>query len=320
MLVNLGTPDAPTARAVRRYLKEFLSDKRVVELPAWLWQPLLRGIILQTRPRRSARLYQSIWTPEGSPILAISQSLTAKLHEHPGLQGIPLVLAMRYGNPDIRHALRQLQENGVNRLLVIPMYPQYAACTTASIFDAVSETLRDERNIPELIFLRNYHEHPLYLHAIATSIEAHWQENGSAERLLFSFHGIPEAMAASGDPYPDECRATAEAVAQLLSLEQDRWTIGFQSRFGPAAWVRPYTDEQLVAWAKEGVQSVDVVCPGFAIDCLETLEEIAVENALLFKQSGGQSLRYIPALNDSELQTTLFSALIQENLLPRPSE
>ncbi len=318
LLVNLGTPATPDVAGVRPYLAEFLSDPRVVELPRWLWLPLLHGIILRTRPRRSAKLYQKIWQADGSPILIYSRSIVKQLQAR--WPDCRVELAMRYGQPDLPSAIENLLASGIERLLVLPMFPQFAACTTATIFDRIADIFRRKRNLPELIFVRSYHRHPRYLDALAKHIEHYWQHHGRADKLLMSFHGIPQAMADNGDPYPEECRFTAEQVAHALGLEQDQWQAAFQSRFGPAQWLTPYTDVTLKAWAQSGVKTVDVVCPGFSVDCLETLEEIAQENAELFRSHGGESLRYIPALNDSPSQIDIFDALIRERLQVSASE
>lgn len=312
LLVNLGTPATPDAAGVRPYLAEFLSDPRVVELPRWLWWPILHGIILRIRPKRSAKLYQKIWQPEGSPILTYSQAIVRQLQEQ--WPEYTITLAMRYGQPNLVERVQHLLSMGIERLLVIPMFPQYAACTTATIFDRISVLLRKQRNLPELIFVRDYHQHPLYLEALKAHVESFWHQHGRGEKLLMSFHGIPQAMVDAGDPYPIECRKTAEQLANALGLSETQWQMSFQSRFGPAQWLTPYTDETLKHWARTGIKNVDVICPGFSVDCLETLEEIAQENAEIFKSHGGESLRYIPALNDSPAQVEIYDALIRSYL------
>jgi len=300
LLANLGTPDAPTSAALRRYLKEFLWDPRVVDFPRPLWWLILNGVILNIRPPRSAKLYQTIWTEEGSPLLAIgrrqSEEVRQALHQR-GLQ-VEVELAMRYGNPSIARGLEALREKGCERLLVLPLYPQYAAATTASTFDAVAQVFENWRDLPELRFVRDYHVHPGYVGSLANSIREYWDKEGEPEKLLISFHGIPQRYADLGDPYPDECHETARALAEQLGLPDERWQLTFQSRFGREPWLQPYTDKTLEAWGKEGLASVDVVCPGFSADCLETLEEIAITNRELFEESGGGRYRYIPALND----------------------
>lgn len=301
LLTNLGTPEAPTAAAVRRYLAEFLSDPRVVEIPRALWWPILHGIILRVRPRRSAHAYASIWTPEGSPLLAIAQRQAAAVDF--ALQkrvAVPLrvALAMRYGQPAIGTALRTLRDQGARRILIFPLYPQYAAATTASTLDAVTTELRGWRRVPELRFVADYHADPAYIAALAQSVRAHWAVHGQGERLLISFHGIPQRCVAAGDPYYDQCLATAQRLTQMLALADDRWALSFQSRFGREAWLQPYTEQTLKTWGRAGLASVQVICPGFSADCLETLEEIAVLNRGFFQNAGGGDYQYIPALND----------------------
>ena len=301
LLTNLGTPDAPTPSAVRRYLAEFLSDPRVVEWPRWLWWPVLHGIILRIRPRRSARLYRKIWTAEGSPLLQTSrrqaQALQSVLENRlPG--PVKVALAMRYGAPSIATGLGALREGGARRIVVLPLYPQYSATTTASTFDAVADVLKTWRRLPELRMVGDYHDDPGYIAALAARIAAHWNAHGRAERLLFSFHGIPRRYARAGDPYPEQCQRTAEHVARRMQLPAERWGVAFQSRFGREEWLRPYTDYTLREWASSGLRSVDVVCPGFPADCLETLEEIAHYNREVFLGAGGKVYHYIPALND----------------------
>ncbi len=303
VLVNLGTPDAPTAPALRRYLKEFLSDRRVVSLPPWFWQPLLRGVILPFRAPRSAAAYRAIWQEEGSPLLHYSSRLAEKLAQR--LQGrVEVRLAMRYGQPDLAEALQQ----PAREVMLLPLYPQYSSTTTASVMDAYCQWASRRLELPNLVFVRDYHQHPAYIQALAGQIRQAWK-TARGERLLFSFHGIPQRLADAGDPYAQQCRQTAEAVAGELGLESHQWQLVFQSRFGREAWLQPYANETLRALAKKGVASVDVICPGFAVDCLETLEEMAVENRDVFLQAGGQAYHYIPCLNDSEAQVALMAAL-----------
>jgi len=302
LLVNLGTPDAPTTAAVRRYLAEFLSDRRVVEMARPLWMLILHGIILRTRPSRSAAAYSKVWTEQGSPLLAISQDQTAALQElleQQTDQPIRVELAMRYGNPSISNGLERLRQANAKRIIVLPLYPQYSATTTASTFDAIAKELQKWRWLPDLEFISHYHEHPGYIETLANSVRAHWQQNGKADKLLMSFHGIPQEYADAGDPYPDECRITARLLAEKLGVTSDEWAITFQSRLGRKQWVKPYTDEILKQWGTDGVKSVQVICPGFPTDCLETLEEIAVENRDRFIAAGGGEYSYIPALNSS---------------------
>ncbi len=312
LLANLGTPDAPTPVAVRRYLAEFLWDPRVVEIPRPLWWLILHGIILRVRPARSARKYQAIWTAEGSPLLAISRrqaaAVAAALAErYPG--PVRVAVGMRYGNPSIAAALAELRAAGVHRLLALPLYPQYSAATAASTFDAIAAELRTWRWLPELRFIAQYHDDPGYLNALADSIRTARAEQ-PGERLLFSFHGLPKRNLLAGDPYHCQCQKTARLVAERLGLQAGEWAVAFQSRFGRAEWLQPYTSTLLADWAKTGVKSVDVVCPGFAADCLETLEEIAIENRRIFLEAGGERYRYLPALNDAPAHIAALTDLI----------
>lgn len=306
LLTNLGTPDAPTPSAIRRYLREFLSDPRVVEIPRAIWLPILYGAILPLRPFDAAKRYQSIWTKEGSPLLHIAQQQKEKLQAL--LPSVKVALGMRYGNPSIQEALETLKT--VDRLLVLPLYPQYCAATTASTFDAVSHALSQWRVIPEVRFITHYHDKPLYIHALAHHIQQHKR----SQKLLFSFHGIPQRSIDQGDPYATQCHQTAQLVADALQLSADQWSVVFQSRFGRAKWLQPYCSETLKNLAKSGCTEVDVICPGFSADCLETLEEISIENRNLFFAAGGKQLNYIPALNDSPLHMEALQSLILKNL------
>jgi ferrochelatase len=299
LLSNLGTPDQPTPPAVRRYLREFLSDPRVVSLPRWLWLPLLNGIILQVRPRRSARLYEGVWTPEGSPLLVTARrQLQALRVRFAGDKRLVFALGMRYGSPSIAGALEELRAAGAEHLLVVPLYPQYSSATTASTFDAVARALKGWIRVPELRVVADYHAEPWYIRALADSIRDAWRQQPAGERLLFSFHGMPRRTQQAGDPYHDQCQRTARLVATELGLAADRWLVAFQSRFGYEEWLQPYTDQTLRAWGGSHVASVDIVCPGFSADCLETLEEIAVMNRDLYVEASGGRFRYIPALNE----------------------
>ena len=310
-LVNLGTPQAPTAKALRRYLAEFLWDPRVVEIPRPIWWIILNMFILPLRPRRSAKLYQKIWTPEGSPLLINSQKLAENLQKKLG-DKTRVVLAMRYGQPSIKSALDKMREQGIQHFIVIPLYPQYSAATNGSIFDAIAKQLKKWRHVPELYFLSNYYYLPSYIDAIAGSIENYWQEHGKDHYLLFSFHGIPKRNVQLGDPYQAECEATVKQVAEKLKLSATQYQLVFQSRFGPAEWLQPYCDETLKKLPSQGIKKVAVICPGFAVDCLETLEEIAEQNQELFLQAGGESYHYIPALNDSVEHIDVFFHLIEK--------
>ncbi len=319
VLVNLGTPDAPTPAALRRYLAQFLGDRRVVELPRWLHLLLLHGVILRTRPYRSARNYAEIWTEQGSPLLIHSQSLAERVASvFAGDPQIVVALAMRYGEPSIPAVLERLRAQGLRRLLVVPLYPQYSGTTTASVYDVVFAVLRRWRFIPELRLVGEYFAEPDYIGALVARIAAHRAVHGAADRLLMSFHGIPRRYFLAGDPYFCECQATARAVATRLGLSREQYAVSFQSRDGPDEWLKPYTDQTLETWAREGVKSVQVVCPGFAVDCLETLEEIAVENRDRFLQHGGERFEYIPALNAGEDHVQLIAGLVRKHLAGWP--
>jgi ferrochelatase len=313
LLANLGTPDAPTPGALRRYLGEFLWDRRVVEMPRALWWLILNGIILNVRPRKSAKLYAKVWTAEGSPLLAIGRRQTAALGleiERRGMRA-HVVLGMRYGSPSIRTALEELRARNCWQVLVLPLYPQYFAGTTGSTFDAVATTVMAWRRVPELRFVADYHDDDAYITALARSVRAVWGRDGEPERLLLSFHGIPQRYAAAGDPYAEQCQRTAELLRAQLGLDANRVVTSFQSRFGREAWLQPYTDTTLQEWAGAGVRRVDVLCPGFAADCLETLEEIDQLNRALFLKAGGAQFRYLPALNDAPEHIAALAGLVQ---------
>jgi ferrochelatase len=317
LLVNLGTPDSPSPTDVRRYLKEFLWDPRVVEMARPIWWLVLNGIILNTRPRRSAKAYAKVWTDAGSPLLVISRQQRDALQQSlsetlPG--PVSVALAMRYGNPSIADGLAELRDAGARRLLVLPLYPQYSATTTASIFDAVTGELQRWRWLPELRFINHYHDDPGYIGALADSVREHWAEHGQAERLVMSFHGIPQEYFMAGDPYFCECQKTGRLLAETLGLSDPQWLLTFQSRLGPKQWLQPYTDKTLAKLGADGVKSVDVICPGFSADCLETLEEIAMENRDTFLEAGGQDYRYIPCLNDRTEHVAALTQLVQRHL------
>jgi len=316
LLVNLGTPDAPTPEALRRYLAEFLSDPRLTELPRLVWKIILHGIILRVRPKKSAAKYAEIWTEDGSPLLLTTQAQAQAIAEKFNIdndESTELVVAMRYGQPSIAKGLEQLREASVQRLLILPLYPQYSATTTASTFDAVTDCLKKWRWLPDIRFISHYHDQPEYIHALAESIKNYWAQHGKPEKLLFSFHGIPQRFFLAGDPYHCECHKTARLVAEHLELAADSWQVVFQSRFGKETWLQPYTDETLKTFAQNGVKRVDVICPGFAADCLETLEEIDQENRALFLQEGGQDFHYIPALNVNTAHIDALSAIIRQH-------
>lgn len=316
LLVNLGTPDAPTASAVRRFLKAFLSDPRVVEYPRLLWWLILNGVILRIRPSRSAKAYREIWTDDGSPLMLHSQRLTDGVRERleqraPGEYKVEL--AMTYGEPSITSAIDKLQKAGARRLLILPLYPQYSGTTTASVFDAVTSKLQGMRWMPESRFINQYHDEPGYIRALAASVREYWQQHGRGDHLLFSFHGVPRYTLDKGDPYHCHCQKTGRLVAEELELEEDQWTLSFQSRVGRDEWLRPYTDETVVELAGKGIGRLDVACPGFSADCLETLEEIAMQNAEFFEDAGGESLHYIPALNARDDHIDFLTTLIGQH-------
>lgn len=318
LLVNLGTPDEPTAPALRRYLAQFLSDPRVVELPKWLWNIILHGIILRVRPARSARKYASIWLPDGSPLKVWTQKQTAALQRSLGGQDVTVAYAMRYGNPGIHTVMSDLQSQGVTRVLVLPLYPQYCGATTASVVDEVSRWLQHTRWIPEVRFITSFFRTPGYLDALAQQVKAHWAQHGKTEKLVLSFHGVPVKTLHQGDPYHCECLATARLLAERLGLSQDELVVTFQSRFGKAQWLQPYTEPTLVALAEQGVRSVTVMCPGFVSDCVETLEEICLEVQAAFKAHGGQTFHYIPCLNDDPAWINTLTELTQQHMAGWP--
>lgn len=314
LITNLGTPDAPTAAALRIYLAEFLSDPRVIEVPKFIWWFVLHGIILRTRPAKSAEAYEKIWTDNGSPLLDISLKQQAAIQKELAKQfkgPVTVELAMRYGNPSIQSGLEKLQQANAKRVLILPLYPQYSAATTASTFDAVADVLKTWRWLPEIRMISHYHDAPNYIDALADSINKHWQKNGKPEKLLFSFHGIPKHYFEAGDPYYCECHKTARLVAETLELNEDEWMLTFQSRFGPREWLQPYTDITLKELGANGTKHVQIICPGFSADCLETLEEIDMQNRAFFTEAGGEEYSYIPALNDSEDHIDVLCKLIQ---------
>jgi len=316
LLVNLGTPQAATTPAVRRFLKLFLSDPRVVEYPRPLWWLILNGIILRIRPSRSAHAYREVWTEDGSPLMLFSRALADKLRtrldsDAPGAYRVEL--AMTYGEPSITAAMDKLRGENAHRLLVLPLYPQYSATTTASVFDAVTRKLQRVRWLPEMRFVNQYHDAPAYIDALAASVRESWAEHGRGDHLLMSFHGVPQYTLDKGDPYFCFCSKTARLLAAALELDEHAWTMSFQSRVGREEWLRPYTDETVKALGQKGVGRLDVVCPGFATDCLETLEEIAMQNAGFFEEAGGKSLHYIPALNARDDHVELMAQIVEQH-------
>jgi protoporphyrin/coproporphyrin ferrochelatase len=320
LMVNLGTPAAATPSAVRRYLRQFLSDPRVIELPRLLWFCLLNFIILPIRGFRSAANYRKVWTDQGSPLMLLSKQLAVAtqraLEAKPGHYKVEL--AMNYGEPNIADALKRLMDAGAKRLLILPLYPQYSGTTTGAVFDAVTKALQKHRWVPDFRFIAQYYERPEFIAALAESVRAHWAKDGRAQQLLLSFHGIPKRYFANGDLYHCHCYGTARRLREALDLTDTQMLVSFQSRVGKEEWLRPYTDEIVKSLPKQGIKTLDVLCPGFAVDCLETLEEIAGENAEFFRHAGGESLRYIPALNDSPAHAQTLAKLLRDHALGWP--
>jgi len=318
LLTNLGTPDAPTAKALRVYLKEFLSDPRVVEIPRLVWWLILHAFILTFRPAKSAKLYASIWTKEGSPLWVISQrqakKLQQKLNDLYGSETIPVVMGMRYGNPSIASAIDQLTQLNVRNLIVLPLYPQYSGATGGSTFDCVAQHLKSMRWVPELKLINGYHNHPQYLKALANSIEQHIQQHGSPDRLIVSYHGTPQRYLEQGDPYSCFCQQTTRLLSERLDYPSENIITTFQSRFGKATWLQPYTDMTLALLPAQDVKHVAVICPGFSADCLETLEEIESENREAFINAGGETFHYIPCLNDDQEHIDMMLQLVEQQL------
>lgn len=317
LLTNLGTPAAATKKAVRNFLAEFLSDQRVIELPRLLWQCLLKSVVLPLRSRQALTLYQKIWTKDGSPLLVIAkqqtQALQQALNQHVEIP-IKVALGMRYGSPSIQEGLTALRDQQIQRFLILPLYPQYSATTVASTFDAVAHEFKRWRCLPQLRMITHYAADTAYIQAIAASIKQHWQTHGKTEKLIISFHGLPQRYVTQGDPYYSQCQQTASLIAQTLDLKQDDWILSFQSRLGKAQWLQPYTNEVLARLPQQGIKSIDIICPGFAADCLETLEEIAFTNEAVFYQAGGETYRYIPALNSSTSHIDMMKQLVMQNI------
>ncbi|VWX63454.1 Ferrochelatase [Burkholderiales bacterium 8X] len=318
---NLGSPDEPTAAAVRPYLADFLGDPRVVEIPKAVWWPILHGIILRIRPAKSAAKYASIWLAEGSPLKVWTLRQAQMLQGWLGERGhrVSVFDAMRYGNPSIEQRLDELQKDGTTRILVLQAYPQYSATTTASVIDAINAWGAKARRLPEFRFVNQYHDDPLYIEALAQSVTRHWQHRGRPDQLVLSFHGIPERNIRLGDPYQAQCLATAGLLAERLQLRPDQHRVTFQSRFGRAKWLEPYTEPTLRELGSQGVKRVDIMCPGFPADCLETLEEIAMEAREAFLHSGGSEFNYIPCLNDSPEWITALSGIAERHLQGWPT-
>ncbi len=317
ILANLGTPDAPTVPAVRRFLKQFLSDQRVIEIPKLLWQAILNLFVLPFRPKRVAKAYAQVWNQD-SPMREVlfkqveqMQSRLGSVYPQFELKIIP---AMTYGNPGINEVLAKLQADPQDHILLFPLFPQYSATSTAPLYDAVARWIPNQRNLPGLTIIRDYYQHPLFIESLANSVREFQSVHGRAEKLLMSFHGIPQPYADKGDPYAERCRITAQRLAESLNLQPHEWACSFQSRFGKQEWIKPYTDELLAQWGQEGVKSVQVMSPAFSADCLETLEELAMENAETFKHAGGAEYAYIPALNNREDHLDLLTSLVKANL------
>jgi len=316
LLVNSGTPASAAVRDVRRFLAGFLGDPRVVELPKALWWPILHGIILRTRPRLSARKYRRIWTPEGAPLATLSGQLRSKLTgtlAQRVLAPFSLELGMLYSRPSVGEALARLRESGAQRILVVPLFPQYCGASTGSVYDQVTAELRRWRWLPELRFIAEYHDNPGYIEALRIAVEQHWQAHGRTQHLLMSFHGVPERYFHQGDPYFCKCQKTARLLADELMLKETEWSVSFQSRVGPVKWLQPYTSEVVAQMPARGIDQLTVICPGFAIDCLETLEEIDIENHQSFLRAGGRRFQYVPALNARAEHARLLAELIAQH-------
>ncbi|KMT66102.1 ferrochelatase [Catenovulum maritimum] len=317
LITNLGTPEAPTKSGLRKYLKQFLSDPRVVEVPRLLWWFILNGVILNIRPSRSAKAYQGVWTEQGSPLMVHTQNqhaaLKKQLTKEFGEQ-ILVEFAMRYGQPAISDVIESMQQQGVTKLVVLPLYPQYSAATSASTFDAISDDFKQRRWLPDFRFISHYHDDLNYIKALANKIKQHWQINGQAEKLVFSYHGVPQKYLDKGDPYHCECYKTSRLVAEQLGLNKDQYITAFQSRFGREEWIKPYTDASLKSFAQQGIKFVQVVCPGFSADCLETIEEIGEENRDYFLEAGGEKFEYIPALNSDAEHIDALAEIIKSNI------
>ena len=310
LLVNLGSTDAATPKAVRKYLKEFLSDSRVVDLPRLLWLPILHGIILNTRPKKVAKAYAKIWGQHQlSPLVRECKEIVTQLNDS---KKYSVHLAMRYGKPSIKSTLDSIGD--CEQLIIIPMFPQYSSATSASVFDAVSAYYSNKRYVPEIKFVNNYHQNPFYIKALAQSIKHHWHNTTAGEKLIISFHGLPQRFVKTGDKYQQHCEATASLLAKELKLHKNQWLLTYQSRFGKEPWLQPYTDETLQKLAEKGIKKLDIISPGFSVDCLETLEELAMEGKEIFVKAGGEELNYIPALNSNPEHIKMWQKIIKENL------
>ena len=317
IITNLGTPDSPEPAALRRYLKQFLSDPRIVEIPRLLWRLVLHGVILRIRPRRSAANYKKIWTDKGSPLAVhtrdLANGLQQALKKRFG-ENLLVDYAMRYGSPPISRTMQQQFDQGVQKLLVLPLYPQYSCSTTGSTFDAIAADFSQRRTLPDLQFVANYYDHSEFIMALCSSIKTHWEQFGRADRIIFSYHGEPKRYVDNGDPYQFQCEETSRLLAAALDLNEQEYLTAYQSRFGREEWLRPYLDETLRSFPAQGVKSVQIVCPGFAVDCLETLDEIAVENRDYFLEAGGERYEYIPCLNSSVDHIEALATVIADRL------
>jgi protoporphyrin/coproporphyrin ferrochelatase len=314
LLANLGSPTAPTTTAVRKFLKDFLGDPRVVNIPRPIWLFILYCFVLPFRPAKSAKAYQKVWTDKGSPLIYLTRQLSEKLAEKMIAKNTVVTYAMRYGEPSIANQLNWLREQGVNNVVVMPLYPQYSSTTTASIYDDVIKEFDQWRHLPSFSFISDYHNHESYINAIVETVKSYWQEHGKNEFLLMSFHGLPELLTKLGDPYQSQCQETAKLIAQKLGLDEKQWLLAFQSRFGKAEWLKPYCVDTLQKLPGQGIKKLDVICPGFSVDCLETLEEMAMENKSVFLEAGGEDYRYIPALNDSEPHVKAIAELLDNKI------
>jgi ferrochelatase len=312
LLANLGSPKAPTTSAVRKFLKDFLGDPRVVNIPRPIWLLILHCFVLPFRPAKSAKAYQKIWTEKGSPLIFLTRQFSEKLAEKLNPSSVVVSYAMRYGEPCIANQLKSLRQEGVDNIVVLPLYPQYSSTTTASIYDDVIKEFNQWRHLPSFQFISDYHNHDIYINAIVETVKLSWQEHGKNELLLMSFHGLPELLTKLGDPYYHQCQETARLIAEKLGLDEKQWLLVFQSRFGKAEWLKPYCFDTLQKLPGQGIKTLDVICPGFAVDCLETLEEMAMENKSAFLGAGGSAYRYIPALNDSDVHVNAMAKLLDD--------
>ena len=316
LLTNLGTPDSPDPKSLRKYLNQFLMDRRVVDLPRIFWVPLLKLIILNIRPRRSAKLYKKIWTDKGSPLLSFSRKIIEKIDQKfkNKKNNFIIILGMRYGSPSIKKALQKFKKEGVSKILVFPLYPQTGSPTTSSTFDAINNFLNKELWMPNLRFISGYHDHPFYINLLADSIEKSFSDNGKPEKLIFSFHGMPKRYLKNGDPYYCFSHKTARLVAEKLNLKTDEYDLAFQSRFGREEWLKPYIEDIIIDYKKEDVKSLQIISPAFSVDCLETLEEINIQYRKLFLNNGGERFHYIPCLNDTKGHIEMIKMIIENNI------